>query len=447
MREVHKVTDAMRRALRRDLSESERGMTLVEVLVACTVLMILSAGVVGMMLTAFKTTRNDRVRVAAANLAARELEIVRQSFNSGPTAVTNIVDPLKATLTNPDPLSGVSPAPSVVDGVSYTIVRTVEVQVLGPGVSACDGGSTVAHPSYAVTATVTWPRMGATRPIVNETVLTPPKGVVQDSTYGYLALKVTDSRSAAVSGISAQASGPAGTVQATTDISGCAVMAISTPGTYTATLATPGYVDFSFATSPVLTPITVAVGALTVKPMTYDRAAELDATFTTTAGHSVPVTPPYLTLYNTGIQPSKTKVMPSTGTTTQLKNLWPFVSGYTVWAGSCTDADPAASGGTRAVPVVVSQGGIGTTQVQLTPLDVLVLNNAGLPAANQTVTAVEQTTPGCLTDKTLTLGITNALGKLATSVPMGKWMLKVGTTSGSAFNVTAAAASAEVDLP
>jgi hypothetical protein len=189
------------------------------------------------------------------------------------------------------------------------------------------------------------------------------------------------------------------------------------------------------------------VGGLKVVSMTYDKAAELDAALTTTAGHALPTTLPNFTLYNTAIQPSKTKVVTSSGSTTQLKNLWPFVSGYTIWAGSCADADPAASGGTRAAPVVISQGGVAVTQVPLTPLDVIVLDNTGLPAPNQTVTAVEQTTAGCLADKTLTLGTTNAVGTLATSLPVGQWKVKVGSTSGAAFNVTATPATAEVDLP
>jgi hypothetical protein len=86
--------------------------------------------------------------------------------------------------------------------------------------------------------------------------------------------------------------------------------------------------------------------------------------------------------------------------------------------------------------------------VPLTPLDVTVLDSTGAPAPNQTVTALEQTTAGCLAaDKTLTLGQTNAAGLLPTSLPIGKWVLKVGTTSGTAFNVTATPATAEVDLP
>lgn len=421
-------------------------MTLVEVLVACTLLMILSAGVVGVMLTAFKTTRNDRVRVAAANLASRELEIVRQSFNSGPTAVNAIVNPANGTLVNPDPLSGAAGTPSVLDGVSYTIVRTVEVQVLGPGVSACDGGTTVAHPSYAITSTVTWPNMGTTKPVVNETVVTPPKGVVQDANYGYLAIKVTDSRNANVSGINAQATGPAGTFTAVTDPSGCAVIAINTAGAYTASLSTPGYVDFNFATAPSVTGVNVTIGGLKQQPMTYDRAGELDATLVTTAGHSLPVTLPQFTLYNTGIQPSKTKVLPATAAMTQLKNLWPFASGYTIWAGSCTDADPGITG-TRPLPTVLPQGGTTATQVSLTPLDVTVLNGAGAAVVGATVTAIEQTTPGCGTDSTLTLGNTNAAGKLAVSLPIGSWKLKVGATTGSALVVKSAPVTAEVDVP
>lgn len=448
------MTDAMRRGWRRPVRSvgadagRDAGMTLVEVLIACTILMILAMGVFGVMLTAFKTTKNDRTRVAASNLAAREVEIVRQTFGSGSSAVNTIVAPANNNLVNPDPLSGAAGSDSVVDGIAYHVVRTVDVQLTGPGASPCDGGIMVGHPSYSVTATVTWTNMGVAQPVKNQTVLTPQKNVVPDSTYGYLAVKVIDVKTNPVSGIAVKAVGPAGTYTDNTDASGCAVLTLNQPGLYTASVATSGYVDMKENPAPVLASIDVQTGALVQKTFNYDRAAELDATFTTTAGYSLPTTLPAITYANTGIFPSGTKTVSSAGTTTQLKNLWPYVAGYTLWAGSCADADPATESATRNAPSVIAPGGVAATTVTLMPVDVTVLDTALNPAPNQTVTATEQTTTGCGADKVLTLGTTGATGKLKASLPYGKWKLSVGAKSGGVFSVTGTVTpvSSAVDL-
>jgi type II secretory pathway pseudopilin PulG len=441
--------------MRRARSDGDSGVTLVEVMVACVIFMILASGVSGMLLTTFKTTNDDKLRVAAANLASRELEIVRQYFNSGNAAVLDVTNSAHTPRTNYYPLpGGTQGQPLVVDGVSFTVREDVAVQVLGPGASACDGGSAVAHPSYQLTATVTWPRMGATKPVVDETVLTPPKGVVQDQNYGYLAVKVVGASGGKTTNVPVTVSGPAGTFTSNTDSSGCAVLQLSQAGTYTASISPPGptpYVSDQGSANPSLANISVTIGGLTNKTMYYDEAAELDATLTTASGYSLPATLPQLTLANTGIQPTGILTVASSGSTTQVTNLWPFTSGYTVWAGSCADSDPALSGGTRVGPVVIPGGTTGTAQVPLAPLDVTVLDNTGSPVADATVTAQEQTTTQsgshCGSDATLTLGVTDANGHLASSLPNGSWQISSNGTSSNAFSVTGAPASAEIDLP
>lgn len=426
---------------------------MVEVMVACVIFMILASGVYGILLASFKATNNDKVRVAASNLASRELEIVRQYFNSGTAAVNDVTDPAKATLTNYHPLpGGTQGQPLKVGGVNYTVVDSVAVQLLGPGASACDGGSGVAHPSYLLTATVTWPRMGATKPVVDQTVLTPPKGVVKDDLNGYVAIGVKNANGEAPAvSVPVQLSGPAGTLSQNTDSTGCAVFTVSTAGSYTASMSSSNWVDFYGNPAPSLANIPVTIGQLTTRQMTYDQAAEIDATFTTAAGYALPTTLPLITIANSGIQPTGTKVMSSTGAVTALKNLWPFPSGYTAWAGTCADADPAASGNPRIAPVVVAGNSVGAAQLALAPLDVTVLDNSGNPVVGVTVTASEQTVgqplANCSTDANLTLGVTDASGHLATSLPNGSWQVAASGTSSGTFSVTGAPANAEVDLP
>jgi hypothetical protein len=294
--------------------------------------------------------------------------------------------------------------------------------------------------------------MGATKAIKNQTVLTPQKNVVPDNTYGYLGIKVTDVKNNPASNIGVKGVGPAGTFTDNTDASGCAVLTLNQPGIYTASVAASGYVDLKENPAPSLANVDVQTGTLVVKTFSYDRAAELDSTFTTTAGYSLPTTLPAITYANTGIFPSGTKTVSSTGTTTQLKNLWPYVAGYTLWAGSCADADPASESATRNPPSVIAPGAVAAATVTLMPVDVTVLDSTLNPAPNQTVTATEQTTTGCGSDKVLNLGSTGSsgalLGKLKTSLPYGKWKLSVGAKSGAVFSVTGTVTpvSSEVDL-
>lgn len=442
------MINALRRRFASGGTDRELGLTLVEVVVAFVILMILSSAVLSILLTSLKTTNNDKLRVAASSLAAREVDIVRQYFASGPTAVRNVVDPTNATVTNPDPLrNGVSGQPQVVNGVPFTVVRTVQVQLAGAGKSACDGGGQVAHPSYSVTATVTWPNMGTTRPIVNQTILTPPKGVLQDDTTGYLAVKVSDASANPTNGVVVTVSGPAGTFPVTTDTTGCAVAALSQPGSYTAALntTTPRYVDFYGNPTPSLSGIDVQSGQLTVKTMTYDQAATINATFATTAGYSLPQTLPSITLGNSGLQPTGTKNIPSAGAVTSLSGLWPFPSGYTLWAG-CAAADPAAAGGSRVGPVVVPHGSTLAATIPFTPVDVWVDDSSGNPVANATVTAASGACSSA-PDSPLTLGTTDATGHLATSLPYGTWTISASGTSANPTVVGSSPVSTEVDLP
>ena len=441
------MIDTMRRKLAQARADADGGLTLVEVMVAFLVLMILSSAVLTILLTAAKTAREDKVRVAASNLAAREIEIVRQYFDSSAAAVKDVVDPGHAIVTNPDPIgTGTAGQPLVLDGVPFTVTRTVQVQVSGAGKSPCDGGDQVAHPSYSVTATVTWPNMGITRPVTNQTILTPPKGVLQDDTTGYLAVKVLNAAGNASNGVVVTASGPAGTFPATTDTSGCAVVPLSQPGTYTASLnmINPQYVDFYGNTAPSLTGIDVQSGKLTVKQMTYDLAAGIDVTFATSAGYALPQTLPSITLANTGLQPTGTMAVTTTSTVTQIRNLWPFSSGYTMWA-TCPAADPGADG-SRVGPVVPAPGRTATATIQLTPTDVWVYDSGGNPVAGASVTATSSTCSSS-PDSPLTLGTTDANGHLLTSLPYGTWTVSSGSGSAAPVAVGTTPATAEVDLP
>jgi hypothetical protein len=335
-----------------------------------------------------------------------------------------------------------------VDGVPYTITTTVTPRVTGLGSSACDGGDLVAHPEYQVTTKVTWPNMGVTAPVTNTTVLTPPKSTADDPVLGYLAVKVTNANGSNSAGQAIAISGPAGTVPAVTDASGCAVASFTTAGAYTVTLSAPGYVDFHGQSTSTASS-SVTLGNLTVVKMSYDKAAALNVSFAQPAGYALPQPLPQITLANTGIQPSGTLVVSATGGTTTVGSLWPFASGYAVWAGSCADADPAAAptNGSRAPATVIAPGASANVTVPLQPVDLVLTDSDGDPIANATVTAAKASPApaSCATapDGTLTLGVTDASGHLGALLPDGYWQV---ASQGSTTNLDVAGAPASITL-
>ena len=150
------------------------GFTLVEMMVSLVILSIVSSGFAYGLTLAMVTTRDDRARVQASNLAARELEIVRNEFGATKTAPTELGS--TSQVTNPHQLPGGQTGKALnLDGRNFTVVRTVEWLPSGTGTSPCDGGSVVTYPSLGVNVRVYWQDAGETRDVESNTVLTPPQ--------------------------------------------------------------------------------------------------------------------------------------------------------------------------------------------------------------------------------------------------------------------------------
>jgi len=417
---------------------ADAGMTLIELMFAMVIFAIVAAGAVAGLTGALTTTRSDRNRVAASDLAARELEIVRNTFEStaaGPGAVA-----AAGLVLNGDPLpGGTAGQPLVVDNTPYTVSRNIEWLPAGSGQSACDGGAGVTYPSLEVQVTVTWPQMSGVSPVVNTTILTPPKNTLNTAT-GYVAVKVLSSAAAPEPGQLVTLTGPGGTYTDTTASDGCAVFASTVAGTYAASLNQTGYVD-NYGNQVASKNVALAAGTLSQLSFNYDRSATLVATMTTSGGYALPTSIPQVTLANTGLQPAGFKYVPASTASTTIAGLWPFTDGYTSWAGACTQSDPAASGGTRSAAVIVGPGGTGTSTLTLAPVRVTVTQTTltGLPVSGATVTATPSNPATCASgENPLVLGVTNSLGILSTSLPAGAWTIKVVSRSAvGAWPVTA----------
>ena len=399
------------------------GLTLVEVLISMVIFAIVAAAVVVGLSSALKTARLDKNRVAAANLAAREVEIARNEFYATPSGPTTLA--ATGTVVNPHQFAGgTAGGPLQVDGVPYTVTRKVQWLPSGSGQSACDGGAAISYPTLSVTVAVSWEAMGSVPAVETATILTPKKGILSSS-LSFVGVKVLDRAGLPAAGETVRLSGPGGVSTDNTSSDGCAVLSVSTPGTYTASLNKSGYVDFYGTVNPSKA-VVVGPGTLSQLTFNYDRAARLDVQQVTDPGYGLPTTLPGITLANTGLQPSGVKLFPATGVTTSLDTLWPFDDGYTAWAGTCTSSDPVAAGATRDPAVVVAPGGSAATVVKLGAVDILAQRRTGTVRSNATITAVPVSTNGCLSaDSSLTLGVTDGSGRLQTSLPAGDWVIQV----------------------
>ncbi len=408
----------------------ERGLTLVEVIVALTVFALTATAVLVMMLSSLRTSRANRGRVAAANLAAREIEIVRGQFSSpalGPKTIAlgQVVDP------NPLP-GGTEGQPLVVDHTPYTVTRTAEWQSQGATSSPCDGGASGQLAYLHVTVTVTWPRMDGVTPVTSSTLLTPPLGTY-DSGSGHVKVKVTDALGAPEANQRVTLT-PGGSQLTASD--GCAFFAFLSPGAYTASVSTPGYVDPSWSATPSV-PVTVTANQVAPVTFSYAPAATLDLAPTATAGYPAPATMPF-TVYNTALgSTTHTKTIAAGTTEPTSITTWPYPDGLTAWAGDCADADPQASGGVRQDPFSTNPGQTTSATVATAQADVIVKTNRGVATSNATVVAVHATDSGCRgpvrdpvdggnVGEALTLPTTtDSTGVTHASLPFGTWTLKV----------------------
>jgi hypothetical protein len=90
----------------------------------------------------------------------------------------------------------------------------------------------------------------------------------------------------------------------------------------------------------------------------------------------------------------------------------------------------------RPSPVVILPGATAATTLDLAPLNIDVTTVAGVPLAGYHVIATPHDLTGCATPvSTLTLGTTDAMGNLLTSLPGGIWDLSVKNPTGTVMTL------------
>lgn len=395
----------------RDRVHDEHGVSLIELVIACAIFVTLMLGVANTVGGSLDLTRQNRNRSVAANLASQEMDTVRAAdFTTLPIGLVNTT--------------------STVDGVPYTVSRETEWTATGATSGPCDaqgGNPTLLRVHIAVS----WAVMEGIPPVVSDTVMAPPVGSY-DANSGHLAVKVLDRDASAQSGVPVSITAAGFTTRTiTTTSDGCAFFAFLPAKTYTITLNKVGYVDRQSVASPTQA-VGVTVGNVSSAQFDYDQSSTLQLTLTPTVAATIPAALP-VTLGNTQYLPNGTKLFPGSGATRTIVNLFPSLSGYEAFAGSCLDADPEGiqGGGGAYWPsaqrdqALESSPGSSTTGTVRLGVTAATVTRLGLPLVGVTVTATHASDAGCSGGVTYTLGTTDASGQVTAALPYGTWTIKV----------------------
>jgi len=390
----------------------DEGFGLVELLVALVVASIVMSGVAYGVMQALWTGRDSREREVATNLAAEAIDKAR--------ATTDYIA-----------LSG-NTTTQVVNGQTYTILRTVTSYSSLGTASPCDGTAGAFIKYKKISIRVTWPRMKTgTRSVRAETLLAPGASSF-DPTKGNIGAKVVNALGQPVEGIAVNVTGSATNRIQYTDEAGCAFFEGLTPGSFTVTANASGYVTSAGVFTPSQ-PASVATGTTTPIVFDYDLVGSLRAGL----GDSEHPAPANMTLSigQTALLPDGHTAYAGTGTPRQLTNLFPFASGYTMWAGSCTDADPEGVSGagayypdeTRGAAIQATTSGTApVVGIAMAKVRVAVISDStGAPVVGATVTTAHAGTAICDLPESYSLGATDGSGVVKTSLPWGTWDFQV----------------------
>ncbi len=203
------------RGLHRKRSGAD-GFSIIELMLAIFVLAVIMTAVAAALGTAMRVSRGNTNRVVAANIAAGELDQIREDSSQDFDKLTNLLGQTTVTKT--------------VKNVPYTVTRDVNWVSGGANSSPCDGSASATSAYVRVTVEVTWSQLSGVRPVTSQTVIAPPVGVYDPNT-GNAAVKILSAAGKPQENIKVELVGPTGaeTPQYTTT-DGCAFFAFLPAG-------------------------------------------------------------------------------------------------------------------------------------------------------------------------------------------------------------------------
>ena len=342
-------------------------------------LVIFSLGFLGAVDTSSRISGNNEARTAASALAQEDIERVK---------ALKIRDLANMNVTRTVP----------VGGVNYSVTTTTQWVDDATGTTTCPSGATRTDYLKAISV-VTWPSMGKTPPVKNQTLIAVPLGTFDDATGGLIA-KFIDRSGNGVPNISVSLVGPT-TSSGQSDADGCAFWSGLPEGGYYVNVAQPGFVDPD-GNNTIHQSGTVTGGSTNSFIFAYDRASTINATFDTMVSGVVQTEKATdVMVANSGLQSPGTRTFSVGTAATSIStgaSLYPFTDGYVAWAGNCSGADPRSFTPAQPAPLVtVTPAGTASVVIREPALNIRVKRGTAASPSNYGGATVRITpmTPGC----------------------------------------------------
>ena len=386
---------------------SERGFTLIEVLVSALITTLIATAVAGALITNTDIIANQNSRSQAETLVEQDQERLK---GLSAEQLDNLSQNYNVT----------------VGGAIYAITSKAWYLNSTNGQSCTAAGGTAATYFKTISTVTRTNAAGKTATLAtDESVITPPAG-------GSLLVQFHDQTASPLAGASLSATGPESDA-GTSDTNGCVVFSALDPGAYNLTYTDLGYVDPNGNASPLSDTATVASTGIASpgkgNPIELGQAGGLTGNFKMTVGS--PANTAYaggLSWFSSGgagipmasyrtndlaggttaSSISTTNVAGTTGT-----GLFPFVSSqnpatytnnYQVWAGACRQEQPptgsdmftVAPGSTQTQPIQVPtlQLTVKQSSSAVTPTDVKVTFTSSDSSCSDTWGSMTPTTSG-----------------------------------------------------
>lgn len=406
---MRRLSVAIRRIAQR-LSAQE-GSLLIEVMVGAVLVVGVSAAVLDGLKGAQDTGVSNRARTASASLAQQDQERLR---SKPVTQLSNYRETRNLT----------------VGSVNYTIKSRTDWVNDASGVVSCTNGTNEAQ--YMRLSSTVNSNRNSQSPVEQTSVVSPPRGAFTD-TDGTIAIRVVDRNDAPLEGVRVDLSGPRNLSDVTNDL-GCVVFGFIPEGDYEAATTSLGLVGIDGA-SPYQVDLQLTGGTTLVHQVALDRPATVVTSFETLLpGASTPVA---LTGSNKRMANSR---LPSPGSRTftvgtpslaiTATNVFPFVDGYGVFAGTCHEANNPVTydedyytkaPGDRAF-VSPGPGGSATAVARVPAINVEVQNSSGTIQTGMRVFVTAADPPDC--DDAYPMQLSTATGALPQpAFPFGEYTL------------------------
>jgi prepilin-type N-terminal cleavage/methylation domain-containing protein len=398
------------------------GFTIIEVMVAMMIFALIFLGVAYSTVTTLRMTADTVSREAAANLAAAEIDAVRQ-----------VGDPFEVINTS---------YTKTVNGTEYTVKRkTGWVSASGTTEGCGTGTGTLQY--KRVNVTVSWTGQLKNASSARADTILAPNTRLNDPSYGSILVSVRGANGEGASGVAvsvtpAASGGGSALAQqpAATDSDGCSYAFLVSPGAYKVAVSRAGYIDNTQSTAPQVS-VAVAAGGAAAASFQYDAAATYSVAYAGTAAPApkLPDSLPTTFFSSAGVF---TRNAASAAVT-----LHPFASGYSAIAGeylapngalpACVSVDPSSwpgaavngkslAAGAREPAIAAAPGGAASLAV---PMGRIVVQAGSadmrIVSASSTVPSGD---PGCGVATTHTYSSLPTTGTVMLAAPYGSWRLQ-----------------------